>query len=254
MKKTRNILAMSGAVAMMTFSLAACGSSETTLRLEAENADLSACVAQKDPYEQEKFLLTPEGDAYAKSVFGDEASGEGLMNYSGITRQQVESWVGDLILDDSAASGGKYLRQWGETGGNTVKFTFESSKDASATITFRMASDEYNWNSLETGDKTDLDQAIGITVNGNPLDLSGITLSGSFDDVTETAFQDVTFNDVSLVKGSNTIELTVFSYEEDVANDEFIDGEIVSKTVTVTKTNGAPNLDYVEINAGAKLS
>lgn len=50
-----------------------------TMRIKAENADLSACQAQPDPYEEEKFLLTPEGDEYAKSTFGPKASGGGLI-------------------------------------------------------------------------------------------------------------------------------------------------------------------------------
>lgn len=253
-KALKKILMLGTAAALMLGCLSACGNSEMTLRIEAENADLSACQAQPDPYEEEKFLLTPEGDEYAKSIFGPEASGEGLMNYGGITRQQVESWVGDLILDSSDASEGKYLRQWGEVGGNTVTFTFESNADTTATMVFRMASDEYNWNSLETSDKTDLDQAIGITVNGTALNLGGITITGSFDDVTETAFQDVTFENVNIVKGTNTIQMVVFSFEEQVSKDEFIDGQIVSKTITVERTNGAPNLDYIDITATAKLS
>lgn len=255
MKETlKKILMLSTVAAVMLSCLSACGSKEMTMRIEAENADLSACQAQPDPYEQQRFLLTPEGDEYAKSIFGPEASGEGLMGYDGYTRQQVESWVQDLVLDSSDASEGKYLRQWGEVGGNTVTFTFESNADTTATMVFRMASDEYNWNSLETADKTDLDQAIGITVNGTALNLGGITISGSFDDVTETAFQDVTFENVNIVKGTNTIQLVVFSFEEQVSHDEFIDGEIVPKTETVEKTNGAPNLDYIEITATAKLS
>lgn len=255
MKNIKKFLAVPTAAAMLMACLTGCGGGgSTTLRLEAEDADLSNCQAQEDPYEYERYLLTDEGDEYAKSIFGAEASGEGLVNYSGITRDQVESWVADLVLSDDSCSNGQYLRQWGEVGGNTVVFTFESKKDTTGTITFSMASDEYNWNSLETSDKENLDQAIYISVNGTLLDLSGIVLTGSFDDVTETAFQDVVFEDVSIVKGTNTIELTVMSYEEEYSYDTYDTGEIVTVTETREVTNGAPNIDYVEITADATLS
>ena len=125
-----------------------------TYRLEGETADLTSCVPQPDPYGGEtgpRFLLTPDGDAYTKGIFGDEASGEGLLNYMGITRQQVESWHEDLIGESDEASNGQYLRQY-DTPANVVKYTFNAAAADKATLTFVMASDRYNWQTLETED------------------------------------------------------------------------------------------------------
>ena len=249
---TKKIASLILAIAMV-FTMTAVAFADT-YRLEGENADLTNVAPQVDPYGGEtgpRFLLTPEGDAYAKSIFGDEASGEGLAGYQGYTRDQIESWHEDLIGESDEASNGQYLRQY-NTPENVVKYTFNSSAAASAQLVFAMASDRYNWQILET-EEMEIADAIAIMVNGEEVDIDDVVLEGYEDDISETAWTEVTL-DVDLVEGENTIEIVVIYYDETYTEDEFVDGEIIPTEKTRTVTNGAPNIDYIDIVTDATVT
>lgn len=127
--------------------------------------------------------------------------------------------------ENPGSSGGAHVGYF-STAGNTITWNVEADADATVTMIFRMASCNNNQ------DMT-LDGHVTITVNGTALDLTGKVVAGdhSAGETNYTYFQEVTFENVSLVAGANTI---------------------VMECVGIG-TNGAEtfNVDYLEIIGGS---
>ncbi len=143
------------------------------------------CLAEDESEESNLFIM----EAEYVDFFG--LSGPGISNSATETQMIVSDAKGKL-----GASNGHYVA-YTHAPDITLTFEFESEKDAVGTLILRLSSD--------LGDIENYgSQALGITINGEPLDYdTTFTLDGS-------GFQDyVITEELPIQEGSNTLELTV---------------------------------------------
>lgn len=222
-----------------------------SFRFEAEEANLTYCKEQEDPFTEPKYYLSEEGESIIKQVFGEEAKAEDVIGIIGFSMDEINAWTPDLIGSSEDASGGSYLRQI-DSPQNAVRFELNASQAGPATLTFRVASNALDYMGQTTLDIENLDEKMAITVNGQMLDLSDVVIKGS-DTLTETAWQDISF-DTQLNEGTNVIEIYVYSHDEQYARDSFTENGIEKKVTIETVCDKVPNFDYLEVSAGGTVT
>ena len=122
---------------------------------------------------------------------------------------------GSPIEQNANASGGKNVGYF-TTVGNSITWTINADAAGTADLTFVLASC-FNETAADYSSVTNkdlpLEGHLAITVNGTALDLTGKVLPGK-GDATATwgcydYYQDVTFSDVALNAGANTVKIEV---------------------------------------------
>ena len=189
----KKIIALLLAV-MMVLSLAACGGGSTTPTTEATKAPTQAPTTEATAAPTPSTTGIPE--VVGTRFEAEDAVMEGNFNPFG-------SGDENGLETNEGSSNGAHTGYF-STVGNTITWNINADADANVTLIFRMASCNNNADLA-------LDGHVTVTVNGTALDLTGKVVAGdkTAESTNYTYFQEVTFENVALVAGANTIVMEV---------------------------------------------
>lgn len=190
----------------MILALAACGAEPDA----TEPPTQAPTQAPTDPPTEPTEAPTTPAPVGIPEVVGtrfeaEDATMEGEFNPFG-------SGSDDGREENEGSSGGAHVGYF-STAGNTITWNINADADAAVTLVFRMASCNNNQDLA-------LDGHVTVTVNGTALDLTGKVVAGdhSEGETNYTYFQEVTFENVSLTAGENTIVMECVGVGEGMEN------------------------------------
>lgn len=202
----------------------------------------SVACATEDPYKDIVDLDLENSLDFKFEAEEATISGKAMRPSSKSVKEDYSLYMGDgHVVEDSTASGGKFVGYMGAAKGDYIEYEIESEKACYATLSVSASSNLrlyyfICWRDVDTG----------VFVNGEQV-FAKENHEESIDIIAKNFNENIVYENVKLKKGKNTIRIQALAEEE--LQFWHVDRRPKAVDLFGKKYSKFPNIDYIKITA-----